>query len=46
MKKWIALWLLATGSVAAVAAPAAHKGGTPAYLNTSLSPEARAAVIG
>ena len=43
MKKWVALWLLATGSVAAAAAPAGHKSGTPAYLNTALSPEARAA---
>jgi beta-glucosidase len=43
MKKWVAAWLLATGSVAAAAAPAAHKGGAPAYLNTALSPEARAA---
>ena len=42
MKKWIALWLLATGSVTAAAAPASHKAGTPAYLNTALSPEVRA----
>ena len=43
MKKWIAPWLLATVSVAAASAPAAHKAGTPAYLNTALSPEVRAA---
>ena len=43
MKKWVALWLLATGSVAAAAAPVADKGGRPAYLNTSLSPVVRAA---
>ena len=42
MKKWVALWLLATGSIAAAASTAAHKSGTPAYLNPSLSPKVRA----
>jgi beta-glucosidase len=41
MRKWIALWLLATGSLAVAAGP--HNGGTPAYLNTALPPQVRAA---